>query len=64
MSRKPGFLSQACSELFCDETEDFQLLVAKAVDWLCRYQDVQSEFLPDLTYRVARGSGMGLTSRW
>ena len=23
------------SELFCDETEDFQRLVAKAVDWLC-----------------------------
>ena len=32
MSGKPGFLSHACSELFCDETEDFQKLVAKAVD--------------------------------
>ena len=60
MSRKRGFLSHACSELFCDETEDFQQLVAKAVDRLCRYQYVQSEFLPDLTYRVTRGSGMGL----
>ena len=36
MSGKPGFLSHACSELFCDETEDFQQLVARAVDWLCR----------------------------
>ena len=34
MSRKRGFLSHACSELFCDETEDFQQLVAKAVDRL------------------------------
>ena len=39
---------------------DFQQLVAKAVDWLCRNQDVQSEFLPDLTCRVTTGSGMGL----
>ena len=39
---------------------DVQQLVAKAVDWLCRNQYVQSEFLPDVTYRVARGSGMGL----
>ena len=62
MSGKPGFLSHACSELVCDETEDFQQLVAKAVDWLCRNQHVQSEFLPDLTYRVTRGSGM--TSQW
>ena len=60
MSGKPCFLSHACSELFCDETVDFQQLVAKAVDWLCRNQCVQSEFLPDLTYRVTRGSGMGL----
>ena len=60
MSRKPCFLSHACSELFCDETEDFQQLFAKAVDWLCRNQYVQSEFLPDLTYRVTRGSAMGL----
>ena len=60
MSGKPGFLSHGCSELFCDETEDFQQLVAKAVDGLCRNQFVQSEFLRDLTYRVTRGSGMGL----
>ena len=45
---------------FCDETVDFQQLVAKAVDWLCRNQYVQSEFLPGLTYRVTRGSGTGL----
>ena len=32
-SGKPGSLSHACSELFCDETEEFQQLVAKAVDW-------------------------------
>ena len=38
MSRKPGFLSHVCSELFCDETEDFQQLVAKAVGWLCSNQ--------------------------
>ena len=31
MSGKPCFLSHACSELFCDETEDFQQLVAKRV---------------------------------
>ena len=60
MSGKSGFLSHACSELFCDETEDFQQLVAKAVDGLCRIQFVQSEFWPDLTYTVTRGSGMGL----
>ena len=54
MSGKPGFLSH------CDETEDFKQLVARAVDWLCRNQFVQSEFLPDLTYRVSRGSVMGL----
>ena len=60
MSGKLCFLSHACSELFCDETVDFQQLVAKAVDWLCRNQYVQSEFLPDLTYKVTRGSGMGL----
>ena len=60
MSGKPGFLSHACSELFSYETEDFQQLVATAVDWLCRNQYVQSEFLPDLTFRVTRGSGMGL----
>ena len=60
MPGKRGFLSHACSELFCDETEDFQQLVAKAADWLCRNQYVQSEFLPDLTYRVTRGSGMAL----
>ena len=60
MSWKQGFLSHACSELFCDETEDFQQLVATTVDWLCRYQYVQSEFLTDLTNRVTRGSGMGL----
>ena len=59
MSGKPGFLSHACSELFCDETEDFKQLVARAVDWLCRNQFVLSEFLPDLTCRVTRGSGMG-----
>ena len=59
MSGEPGFLSRACSEIFCDETDDFQQLVAKAVDWLCRHQFVQSEFLPDLTYTVIRGSGMG-----
>ena len=53
------FLSRACSELFCDETEDFQQLVARAVDWLCRNRFVQSDFLPDFTYRVTRGSGMG-----
>ena len=45
MSVEPGFLSRACSELFCDDTLDFQQLVAKAVDWLCRNQFVQSEFL-------------------
>ena len=28
MSGRPGFLSHACSELFCGETEDFQQLVA------------------------------------
>ena len=33
MSGKPGFLSHICSELFCDETEDFQQLVAKAVEY-------------------------------
>ena len=60
MSGKPCFLSHACSELFCDETVDFQQLVAKAVDWLCRNQYVQSEFFPDLTFRVTRRSGMGL----
>ena len=60
MSGKSCFLSHDCSELFCDETVDFQQLVAKAFDWLCRNQFVQSEFLPDLTYRVTRGSGMGL----
>ena len=60
ISGKPCFLSEACSELLCDETVNFQQLVAKAVDWLCRNQNVQSEFLPDLTYRVTRGSGMGL----
>ena len=60
MSGNPCFLSHACSELFCNEIVDFQQLVAKAVDWLCRKQYVQSEFLPDLTYRVTRGSGMGL----
>ena len=54
------FLSHACSKLFSDETEDFQLLVARALDWLCRNHFLQSEFLPDLTYRVTRGSGMGL----
>ena len=59
MSGKPGFLSHACLELFCDETEDFQQLVARAVDWLYRNQYVQSEFLPGLTCRVTRGSGMG-----
>ena len=32
MSGKTGFLSHACSELFCDETEVFEPLVAKAVD--------------------------------
>ena len=32
MSGKPGFLSHACSGLFCDETENFQQLVAKVVD--------------------------------
>ena len=31
MSGEPGFLSRACSELFCDETEDFQQLIAIAV---------------------------------
>ena len=60
MSGKPGFLSHACSELFCDETEYFQQLVARAVDWLCRNQFVQSEFLPNLINRVTRGSGMWL----
>ena len=60
MSGKPGFLSHACSELYCDETEDIKQLVAGAVDWPCRNQSVQSEFLPDLTYRVTRGYGMGL----
>ena len=60
MSGKPGFLSHACSALFCDETEDFQQLVARAVDWLCRNQFVQSEFLLDLNCRGTRGSGMGL----
>ena len=60
MPLKLGFLSHVCSELFCDETEDFQELVAKAVDVLCGNQFVQSEFMPDLTYRVTRGSGMGL----
>ena len=59
LSGKPGFLSHACSVLFCDETGDFKQLVARAVDCLCRNQFVQSEFLPDLTYRVTRGSGMG-----
>ena len=59
MSHKPGFLSHACSELFCDETEDFQQLVARAVDWLCGNQFVHWEFLLDFTYRVTRGSGMG-----
>ena len=44
----------ACSELFCGESEDFQQLVAAAVDWLCRNQYVRSEFLLDLTYRVTR----------
>ena len=61
MSGKPGFLSHACSELFCDETEDFQQLVAKAVDRLCRKQYVQSEFLPELTYRVTRGAWVHFT---
>ena len=64
MSRKPGFLSHGCSELFCDETEDVQQLIAKAVDWLCRSQYVQSGILarPDLqSYeRVWHGS----TSQW
>ena len=60
MSGKPGFLSHACSELYCEETKDFKQLVARAVDWLCRNQFVQSKFLPDLTYRVTRGSGMSL----
>ena len=32
----------------------------KAVDWLCRNQFVQSEFLPDFINRVTKGSGMGL----
>ena len=41
-------LSRACSELFCDGTEDVQQLVARAVDWLCR-RFVQSDFLLDLT---------------
>ena len=59
MSGKPGFLSHACSELYCDETEDFKQLVARAVDWLCRNQFVLSEFLPALTCRDTRGSGMG-----
>ena len=36
------------------------LLCKSSVDWLCKNQCVQSEFLPDLTYRVTRGSGMGL----
>ena len=45
MSGKPGFLSHACSELFCAETEDFQQLVGKAVDWLCRNQYVQVRIL-------------------
>ena len=40
MSGKPGFLSHVCSELFCDETEDVQRLVAKDVDWLCRNQSI------------------------
>ena len=35
MSGKRDFLSHACLELLCVETEDFQQLVAKAVDWLC-----------------------------
>ena len=30
MSGKPGFLSHACSELYCDETEDFKQLVASS----------------------------------
>ena len=60
MSEEPGFLSRACSELFCDDTLDVQQLVAKAVDWLCKKQFVQSEFLPVLAHRVIRGSGMGL----
>ena len=60
MSGKPGFLSHACSELFCAETKDFQQLVARAVDWLCRNQFVQTEFLLNLTNRVTRGSGMWL----
>ena len=56
MSGKPGFLSHACSELFCNETEDFQQLVIGSAEInLCK-----SELLPDLTYRVTRGSGMGL----
>ena len=38
----------------------FNSRLPEAVDWLCRNQYVQSEFLPDLTYRVTRGSGMGL----
>ena len=59
MSGKPGFLSHACSELFCDETEDFQQLVAKAVDRLCRNQYVQSEFLPDPDLQSYE-RGMGL----
>ena len=30
MSGKPGFLSHACSELFCDETEDVQQPIARS----------------------------------
>ena len=30
MSRKSGFLSHACSELFCDETEDFSTAGCKS----------------------------------
>ena len=43
--------------------QDLQQLVARAVGWLCRRQFVPSELLPDLTYKVTRGSGMGLLHR-
>ena len=42
----------------------FNSWLPKSVDWLCRNQYLQSEFLPDSTYRVTRGSGMGLLSQW
>ena len=54
MSGNPCFLSHACSELFCDETVDFQQLVAKAVDWLCRNQYVQSEGLAWVYFTVVK----------